>query len=281
MKKLLGTIAAVAGAAVLGISAAGCAEENLFNPDGANGTIQVATNAFFAPFEYFEGTKIQGVDVDIMTLVGKKLDKKVKFTNMDFDAIIPNVEKGTQYDCGAAGITIKPERAEKVDFSIPYYASVQYVVFKNASFETHTVSSNDTEVTCVYWDSLKDKNIGVQLDTTGDLFVLDEMDGGALDGMSDDKLVEYPDALTAVADLDLEIEVVVLDELPAKYIVKNNSSLKCYPLYYSNGDVTEEEYAICVTKGNSELLNAINAVLNELGSDGINALVSKHFGLGD
>lgn len=269
MKKIIGGIIGAAAAVACAASLAGCAED----------TIYVDTNAFFAPFEYYEGDEIKGVDVDIMELVGKKLDKKVKFENTDFDIIIDNVADGSQYDCGAAGITITPERSEKVAFSKPYYTSVQYVIIKSANVEISTVSKGEATIECIYWDSLMNKNLGVQLDTTGDIYAIDEIENGVLKGMSKDKLKEMPDAMTAVADLDLELDAVIVDELPAKYIVKKDSSLKCYPLYYSNGDATEEQYAICVNKENKELLNAINEVLDELGEDGVNALVSKHFGL--
>ena len=89
-------------------------------------TIIVQTNAFFAPFEYYEGTEIVGVDVEIMAMVGERLNKKVQFDNVSFSAIIDNVKDGTVCDAGAAGITITDSRKEKVDFSIPYYTSVQY-----------------------------------------------------------------------------------------------------------------------------------------------------------
>ena len=77
-------------------------------------TIYVDTNAYFAPFEYYEGKNIVGVDVDIMNKVGEKLGKKVKFVNTDFDVIIDNVASGKKFDCGAAGITITDARKEKV-----------------------------------------------------------------------------------------------------------------------------------------------------------------------
>ena len=80
-----------------------------------------------------------------------------------------------------------------------------------------------------------------------------------------------------------QVDVVVVDYLPASYIVEKNSGYECAALYYDNGDgtvaPTEEQYAICVTKGQDELLDAINAVLSELGEDGINSLVMEHMGL--
>ena len=89
----------------------------------------VETNAFFAPFEFYENRQIVGVDVDIVNRVAEKMNKKIQIKNVEFDVIIDNVEAGRIADAGAAGLTITPAREEKVDFTIPYYDSVQYVIF--------------------------------------------------------------------------------------------------------------------------------------------------------
>jgi polar amino acid transport system substrate-binding protein len=136
----------------------------VFSACGKN-TIIVQTNAFFAPFEYYVGTEIKGVDVEIMTLVGEKLGKKIEFMNVEFSAIIDNVKAGEVCDAGAAGITITKERQEKVDFSIPYYTSVQYVIFKadDASIATKKVDGKEY----IVWEALAGKKLGTQTDTTG------------------------------------------------------------------------------------------------------------------
>lgn len=254
-----------------------------------NDTIIVSTNAFFAPFEYYDGDKIVGVDVEIMELVGKKMDKKVKFENGEFSAIIDNVAAGKVADCGAAGITITDERKEKVDFSIPYYTSVQYVIF----------SANDTSITTkaadgkeyIVWEALAGKKIGTQTDTTGWIYTDSEV------GKTDDytgilydtgaELKNFDSAQLAADGIGNLVDVVIIDQLPAEYIVSKQSSLKCLPLYYA-GDTdaedapVEEQYAIAVTKGNTKLLDAINEVLKELlvkDSDGkteIEKMVMKH-----
>jgi polar amino acid transport system substrate-binding protein len=80
------------------------------------------------------------------------------------------------------------------------------------------------------------------------------------------------DSANVAADaLGTDIDAIIVDELPAQYIVSNSTKgFKCYPLYYSaaeEGEADEpviEHYAIAVTKGNTELLDAINAVLAEL-----------------
>jgi len=107
MKKLLVIfMTAILGvAACLGLTA--CGDSN---------TIYVDTNPYFAPFEYYSGSDIVGVDVDIMNLVGEKLNKKVQFDSTEFGVIIDNVAKGNKYDCGAAGITITEARKKLVDF---------------------------------------------------------------------------------------------------------------------------------------------------------------------
>ena len=251
----------------------------------SNDTIYVDTNAYFAPFEYYQGTEIVGVDVDIMNKVGEKLGKKVKFVNTDFDVIIDNVASGKQYDCGAAGITITEARAQKVNFSNPYYTSVQYVIYDPAqtTFESRTANNGTA---CVFWSDLMNKDLGVQRDTTGNIYADIEINGdgpdypGELAG-TNGELLPFDSAEVAVAALGIQVDVVIVDELPAQYIVSKNSNLVCKALYYDAATATEEQYAIAVTKGNKELLDAINAVLAELGEDGINALVKKHLGLDD
>lgn len=280
MKKLITSVVTAALAAATALTMTAC---------DAGNTIYVDTNAYFAPFEYYDkNMNIAGVDVEIMNKVGEKLGKKVVFENTDFDVIIDNVSSGKKYDCGAAGITITDERKEKVDFSNPYFTSVQYAIFPAS--ETVT-TYNDGDVEYVLWGELAGKKIGYQRDTTGDIYVNLEIEGE--DGYTG-QLQEtnttgtgYDSAQLAVDAIGAkQIDIVVVDKLPAQYIVSNNTGYKCYALYYpASADETaeanfptEEQYAICVTKGNKELLDAINAVLDELGEKGINALVTKHLG---
>ena len=254
--------------------------------------IIVRTNAYFAPFEYYDGTEIVGVDVDIMNLVGEKLGKKITWKDGDFGTIIDNVAEGKIADCGAAGITITDARKEKVDFSNPYYTSIQYVVVpEGVTVETKTGDG----VTYIVWEALAGMKIATQIDTTGWIYTDGEINAtedndygyaGVLYG-TNTTLVEMPDAQAAVDALNVTADVFVIDQLPAQYLVANSSkSLTAYPLYYSGAEgeadaPVEEQYAICVTKGNTELLDAINAVLAELGEEAIQQMVMEHMGLAD
>ena len=262
-------------------------------------TIIVQTNAFFAPFEYYEGNTIVGVDVEIMNLVGEKMGKKVEFVNVEFSAIIDNVKDGNVCDAGAAGITITDQRKEKVDFSTPYYTSVQYVIY--AKNDESIVTKNVDGKEYIVWDALAGKKLGTQTDTTGWIYTDGEINAtedndygyaGVLYG-SGATNTSYDNAqLAADAIIAKQIDAVIIDELPAQFIVNNNDALVCVPLYYSGDTDAEdapvvEEYAICVTKGNTELLDAINAVLAELmvkdesGKTQIEKMVMKHMGFED
>ncbi len=286
MKKMLSLALAIVMLVTCMLSLASCGNE-----------IIVHTNAFFAPFEYYDGEEIVGVDVEIMDMVGQKMGKKVKFVNTEFAAIIDNVKEGKVCDAGAAGITITDERKEKVDFSTPYYTSVQYVIFKadDTTVATKTVDG----VEYIVWDALAGKKIGTQLDTTGWIYTDGEINATeadenyGYDGVLYGKNCEhkaFDNAQLAADGIGNLVDVVIIDELPAQFITSKNSALKCVPLYYA-GETdaedapVEEQYAICVTKGNKELLDAINEVLEELlvedanGLTQIEKMVMKHMGM--
>ena len=243
---------------------------------GEDDAIYVNTNAFFAPFEYYDGTEIKGVDIDIMNLVGEKLGKKVVVKNTDFELIIDNVASGKQFDCGAAGLTILPEREALVDFSIPYFTSKQYVIFKSGRISKAGTSADGEDY--VLWETLAGLTIGVQTDTTGDIQVGDQIGSGALKDTGAEKK-QYASANLASDALGLYVDAVVVDQLPAEFIASKNEGLECLAVYIDQNTATIEQYAICVNKNLPDLLKAINEVLTELGEEGVNALVKKHLGL--
>jgi len=291
MKKILAAILTVATVITCAFAFTACDKK------GGDDTIVCYTNAFFAPFEYYggaSGTEIVGVDIDIMNKVGEKLGKKVVYENKDFATLIDYVQEGKLCDCAAAGFTITDSRKEKVNFSVEYYTSVQYVIVKKGTLTTNTTSDGSKQ--CLFWSQLAGKKIGVQLDTTGNIYVAGEISGWdaenptAEDGQlvgTGAKCVTLDDAQLAFENLKKgQIDCVVVDELPAKYLIKNSSDYEAYPLYYDADTATEEKYGIAVNKNNAQLLEAINSVLNELlstvneaGENGIEQLVKKHFGI--
>ena len=283
MKKFL-TVCLAAGtlaASALGFSAC------------SGNTLVVYTEAGFPPFEYRSENSIVGVDVDIMNMVGERLGMDVHFESVDFDIIIDTVSQGRLANVGAAGISITEERKEKVDFSIPYYTASLYVIYREDGTMAPEISESTAENgEVIYWDSLAGMTIGVQGGTTADLFLTDEIneDWGVLYNTETNKR-SFDSLSVAVNDIGLNSNVVIIDELPARTLVANNEGLACLPLYYRGETVEEDEaavdeYAIAVTKGETELLAAIDAVLQELiddvdadGNNGIDRLIMQHLDL--
>ena len=235
----------------------------------------IETNAFFAPFEFYDGREIKGVDVEIINKVAAKLGKTIAIKDVEFDVIIDNVEAGKIADAGAAGLTITEARSKKVDFSIPYYSSIQYAVYDKSK------NSHDDRIT---WNELAGKTLGSQTGGTGYLFVQDEIEQGTLkDAKTVNKGFESHQ-LAADAVLSGIIDYAIVDELPAKYMVSKNSNLAAVPLYYQDGTLTEESYAIAVNKNRPELLKAFNDVLSEMlikdenGDSELDRLVLQYMG---
>lgn len=252
--------------------------------DGEKGADYVVeTNVPFAPFEYYKDRQIVGVDVDIVNRVAEKLNKTIQVKNVEFDVIIDNVEAGKIADAGAAGLTITPARAEKVNFTIPYYNSVQYVIYN----KNMPPSLRDDHVV---WEALADAKLGSQIGSTGYLFVEDEIENGVLAGTG--TTIKGIDSHQLAADAINAhiIDYTVADELAAKFIIEKNSDLEALPLYYSGKTreedyPVEESYAIAVNRDRTELLDAFNEVLAEMmtpdadGKTEIDKLVLKHMGL--
>ena len=227
-----------------------------------DGVIIMLTNAAFPPFEYLadeldeNGNPIViGVDADIAAEIAADLGVKLEIVDMDFDSIVMAVQQG-KGDFGAAGMTVRPDREEMVNFSIKYIKSAQYVL----------VAADNTDITTA--EDLKGKAIGVQLGTTGDFYATDEIEGATV--------VTYNDVVTASLDLaNGRIDAVIADELPAKNIAAGNDRLKVLDLV-----LTEEEYAIAIAKEKTDLLAAINMTLLRLQQEGkIEAFINTHMGL--
>ena len=208
----------------------------------------MVTEAGFAPYEYYENGEIVGVDVDIAKEIAKELGKELVIKDIAFDSIINEVRTG-KADIGAAGISYSDERAKKVDFSINYSVSKQVVIVKNDSFINSIKDIND-------------KKIAVQLGSVADTYVTENAE-----------IVRQKKYLAAIEDLKVgKVDLVVMDELPAKEIIEKNSDIKIL-----DGELTSDSYGMIVKKGNTELLETVNKVLNRLSSDGsIDNFIIKH-----
>lgn len=245
----------------------------------------VETNAFFAPFEFYENREIVGVDVEIVNRVAEKLGAKIQIKNVEFDVIIDNVANGVIADAGVAGLTITPARAEKVDFSIPYYTSVQYVIFERER-------APEVRGDYVVFEALAGSILGSQMGSTGYLFLSNEVSEGVL--AETGTIVKGFDSHQLAADAigAKIIDFAIADQLAAEFIVSKNPGLMALPLYYAGSEgepdePVEESYAVAVNKQEPELLAAFNEVLAEMlvkdesGKSEIDKLILKYMGLID
>ncbi len=213
----------------------------------------MVTEAGFAPYEYYEGGEIVGVDIDIANEIAKELGKKLVIKDIAFDSIVNEVKSG-KADFAAAGISYSDERAKEVDFTVNYATSKQVVIV-----------TEDSDISLP--EQIKDKRIAVQLGSIADTYVTKEY--------KDATITRQKKYLAAIQDLKTgKVDCVVMDELPAQEILKENSGLKIL-----DKELTQDKYGMIVKKGNKELLDSINKVLNRLISEGkISEYVIKHTG---
>ncbi|MDD6201433.1 MAG: transporter substrate-binding domain-containing protein [Lachnospiraceae bacterium] len=98
--------------------------------DRSNGTLTMATNAAFEPYEYYQDQKVVGIDADIAQAICDKLGMELKIEDMEFDSIINAVTSG-KADVGIAGMTVTEDRLESVNFSDPYTTATQVIIVRN------------------------------------------------------------------------------------------------------------------------------------------------------
>ena len=245
-------------------------------------TLVMATNAAFPPYEYKEGDKYVGIDVEIADAIAKKLGMKLEIMDVDFDVVLTGVADG-KYDMGMAGITVTPDRQESMDFSKTYATGIQVIIVKDGS----TISTLD-DIFEFNADgdpvALKNPNmkVGVQQSTTGDIYSSDAIakwgfndlnDDGSVKG--DDRVIRYKTGAEAVLALQTgKVDCVIIDQEPAKSFVAANDGIH---ILEGENEYAVEDYAICVKKGNTELLDKINKALDELKADGtIDSIINKY-----
>lgn len=220
--------------------------------EAAGGKLVMATNAEFPPYEYHDGDAIVGIDAEIAKAIADELGMELEIEDIAFDSIIPEIVSG-KADMGLAGMTVTEDRMQSVDFSDTYAKASQKIIV-----------TEDSEIASP--DDLKGVIVGVQLGTTGDIYVSDlEADGTTVE--------RYSKGFEAVQALSQgKIDAVVIDGEPAKTFVAETEGLKILEESF-----TDEEYAIAVKKGNTELLEKINGALKTLKDNGtLDEIVAKY-----
>lgn len=216
-----------------------------------NNKLILATEAGFAPYEYYQDGEIVGVDIDIAREIAASLGKELVIKDVSFDFIINEIKSGKS-DIGAAGMSITKERLEEVDFSVEYAVSNQVVIVPM-----------DSKITSI--DQISNQRIAVQLGTVADSYVNENY--------KDATVIRQKKYLSMVEDLKAgKVDLIIMDLLPASEIVKSNDGLKILDEY-----LFTDKYGMAIKKGNKELLDKVNDVLTRLMSEGkIEEYTIKH-----
>lgn len=213
------------------------------------GKLHMSTNAAFPPYEMVKDDgKFEGIDVEVAGAIAEKLGLELVVDDMDFDSALLAAQNG-QSDIVMAGVTVTEERQAVMDFSDSYATGIQVIIVKE-----------DSPIATV--DDLANADmIGCQAATTGYIYCSDTPENG---GYGEDHVTAYDTGATAVQALvNGQVDAVVIDNEPAKAFVAANPGLKILDTEFA-----VEDYAIGMAKGNTALLEAINAAMAELKADG-------------
>jgi len=212
--------------------------------DSDRNVIILGTEATFEPFQFRDPSgEIQGFDIAISRLIAEELGAELRIEDVDFNGLIPMLQTG-QIDFIAAGLTITEDRRQNVDFSIPYFQARQVVL----------VSADNYDVSEL--QDLNGMRIGVQLGTSGELIAEGDVEGATV--------LSFNSIFHAVADLNIgRIDAIIVDDQPGSRIVATNPNIKLLDV-----GIPFEEYAIAVAQGNTELLEVINRVLEDIKESG-------------
>lgn len=232
---------------------AGCGQKSYLVEKGK---LIMSTNAAFPPYEMTtDDGGFAGIDVEIAQAIADKLGLELVIDDMDFDSALLAVQQGKS-DIVMAGVSVTADRQKVMEFSTSYATGIQVVIVKEGSDVT--------------MDNLGEKMIGTQRGTTGYIYASDTPENG---GYGEDHVVAYDNGASAVqALMNGQVDCVIIDKAPAQEYVKANAGLTLL-----EGSWVEEQYAIGIDKGNTELLEKVNKALAELTADGtIQKIIDKY-----
>ncbi|ACZ85917.1 ABC transporter substrate-binding protein [Streptosporangium roseum] len=257
-------VGAMVVAGALGLSACGGGETTGANTgDGASsnapaaaggpklvspGKLTTCTNLPYEPFQFKEGDKVVGFDVDIVDLAAKKLGLTQEIVDIDFAVIKSGAAMAAgKCDVAAAGMTITPERQANIDFSVPYFDATQALLAKKgAGVKT--------------LEEIKAKNLklGAQASTTG-------LDYVKKQGLNPKEFADSPKELLGLQSGQVD---VIVQDLPVVLTwLKKPEIADKFELVGSLD--TGEQYGVGLKKGaDPVLLKAINDAITTAKSDG-------------
>ncbi len=206
------------------------------------GALTISSSPDFPPFEYTDDNgDVVGIEPEIMALIADKLGLELVIDEMDFDSALLAAQQGKS-DAVVSGVTVNEERELVFDFTDSYISITQALVFKEGADIT--------------MDNLGEQSIGAQRGTTGAYYVEDDFGADAVTAYD-----TYTSAFQAL--MNDQIDCIIIDDAVAQAYLNNYAGLEMTETTYD-----PENYAFGVTKGNTALVEGINAALEELIADG-------------
>ncbi len=219
--------------------------------------IVIASDATFPPMEMVDENKnIVGLDVDLMNAAAKAGGFTVEFKNTAWDGIFAGLDNG-KYDAVMSSVTITDERKKTMDFSMPYFNAGQILVVKSDVNGVQSLAD------------LKGKTVGAQIGTTG-AFEIDKVkDANKITAKTYDEIgLAFEDLVNG------RIAGVVVDTPTAANYALQNPNYKG-KLKTVGAAFTQEFYGVAVKKGNTKVLDLINAGLKKVLDAGDNKAIEQ------
>ena len=209
------------------------------------GILTVGTDMPYAPFESREGGEVVGFDADIINEIASRIGLTTEWVDSPFDTIFTDLASG-QFDVVISGATITPEREEQVNFSIPYFRSLQALTVQ----EDSGIASFD--------DVGEEHTVAVQSGTTGETWAEENLQP---QGAQIRAFPDYPPLYNALEAG--QVDAVVFDESSAVPEVASRRGIALVDTID-----TDEAYGIAVDPNNADLLDAVNEALQAMIDDG-------------
>ena len=248
---------------VCALALAGCNNDATPSDSGAGnelgllneGVLKVGSEIAYPPFEMFDedGKTEIGLDIELAKKIAGELGLEIEFVNTEFDGILGGLD-AKKYDAVFSALTIRPDRAEKVDFSDPYIKNWQAIVVKKGS----------PALTAP--EEMNGKKIGYQDATTSKDYLGDLIETGKVTCETS----EYASVMNAFDDLRLgRTEAVLCDSVVADgYVAREPDTFEITWVQSSDPDEEPELFGIAIRKGNTALLDKVNEILGELEESG-------------
>lgn len=217
-----------------------------------SGTLHLATEGTFPPFNAYAGKQLVGFEIDLGNALGRTLGVKVEWVTQPFDTLLIGLNQG-RYDAVLASHAITPEREKAVDFLKPHYCSTVNIVAKKGGPTTRA--------------ALRGKSVGSQVGTA-QLPVLRQIPGIA-------DVRTYPNDQTVLTALmSGRVDAWSSNGPVVAYMLKQ---AKLQDKVVIGEAISKERNAGAVAKGNKTVHDALNQALSKVMADGTYAKLSAQW----